>query len=45
MIRCTSGHWFNAPIESHNWDREQEAQAGTNAAASRNRGHGPHRPP
>ncbi len=35
MIRCPSGHWFNGPIESLTWEREQEPQAGTAAAASR----------
>jgi len=31
MIRCPSGHWFNPPIESLTWERDQ---AGTAAAAS-----------
>jgi hypothetical protein len=22
-IRCPSGHWFNGPIESLSWDREE----------------------
>jgi hypothetical protein len=34
MIRCPSGHWFNGPIESLIWEREQEPPAGTVAAAS-----------
>jgi hypothetical protein len=34
MIRCPSGHWFKAPIESLTWERDQEHQAGTAAAAS-----------
>ncbi len=34
MIRCPSGHWFNGPIESLTWEREQEHEAGTAAAAS-----------
>ena len=34
MIRCPSGHWFNGAIESLTWERQQEPQAGTAAAAS-----------
>src|SRR5215472_1499948 len=33
MISCPSGHWFNGPIESLTWEREQEHRAGTAAAA------------
>jgi hypothetical protein len=33
-IRCPSGHWFNGPIESLTWEREQEHEAGTAAAVS-----------
>ncbi len=34
MIRCPAGHWFNGPIESLTWEREQETRAGHAAAAS-----------
>ena len=34
MIRCPSGHWFNGAIESLTWERQQEHEPGTAAAAS-----------
>jgi hypothetical protein len=34
MIRCPSGHWFNGPIESLTWDREDNHDPGTAGAMS-----------
>jgi len=35
MIRCPSGHWFNAPIESLTWDDEEKHNLRNGATASR----------
>jgi hypothetical protein len=34
MIRCPAGHWFNGTIESLAWDRANEHDPATAAAAS-----------
>lgn len=34
MIRCPAGHWFNGPVEFLTWDRTDNHDAGTAAAAS-----------
>ena len=44
-IRCPAGHWFNGPIESLTWDRNEDrlrGQAGAAASATGHSGDGRH---